>query len=481
MERISETAGFDAAGLPDAELLKSGLPLPGLPVANPGNGDVVGQLAASTAPDITTACQVAFAAGRQWAATSPQARGLALQECAKSLAGRAMEIAHLQHLETGRAVEQALEGVLAGVSTLEQYAQLGPVHRGKSLCGDGLAADYTVQRPRGVVAALTPWNDPVAVACGLIGAAVVMGNTVVHKPSERSPQVGQKLGEVLAATLPAGVLQTLSGGSHTGALLAQDSRVAVIAHVGSSATGSALRLIAARTGAHAILENGGNDPLVIDDDVDPVWAAQQASIGAFSNSGQICTAVERIYVHRNIAPAFLAALEAEAEHINAAGALGPLVDERLRQLVHAQVSDAVAQGAQATVGGVIPPAAGSHYPATVLRHCTAGMSVMREETFGPVAPVQVVDSFAQGLDFAGEGRYGLAATVLTGRLRHAQQAVAALQVGTIKVNNVFGGAPGGAAQPRRASGVGFGYGPELLDEMSLVTVVHLESAPAAGE
>lgn len=471
MDRLSAPATYESSALPEPELV----------IMDPGTGTVVGSITPSSAAAIATACQVAAEASKHWAAVSPQDRGRALADCATALKKHAPDIAQMQHAETGRPVEQALDGVLAGAATLEQYAQLGPVHRGKSLRGAGLAADYTVQRPRGVVAALTPWNDPVAVACGLIGAALVMGNTVVHKPSERCPHVGEKLGRVLAQALPEGVLQTLSGGAHVGALLVADARVAVIAHVGSSATGAELRLMAASTGAHAILENGGNDPLVIDDDVDPVWAAQQASIGAFSNSGQICTAVERIYVHQRIAPAFLAALETEASNINAANTLGPLVDERLRTHVHGQVSDAVARGAYLTVGGVIPQQPGSHYPATVLRNCTAGMSVMEEETFGPIAPVQTVDSFAQGLDLAVSGRYGLAATVLTGSLLHAQQAVAALEVGTVKVNNVFGGAPGGAAQPRRASGVGFGYGPELLDEMSLVTVVHIEPAPAAGE
>ncbi|WP_370801174.1 aldehyde dehydrogenase family protein [Arthrobacter psychrolactophilus] len=463
--------GAGATATPDQDIV----------TISPLDGSLVGRMPAATANDVAEACSAASLAGKSWAATSPHERGQVLQKCAAAVGARALELAELNHAETGRPADQALEGVLAGVSTLEQYAQLGPIHRGRSLCGGELATDYTVQCPRGVVAALTPWNDPVAVACGILGAALAMGNTVVHKPSERCPQVGARLGNVLAEVLPAGVLQTLCGGPHIGALLAADAHVAVIAHVGSSATGAALRQIAAGTGAHTILENGGNDPLLVDSDVDPVWAAQQAAVGAFSNSGQICTAVERIYVHRDIAAEFLAALEAEAVRINEAGSLGPLVDERLRKLVHGQVSGAVADGAVATVGGIVPGTPGAYYPATVLRECTGAMTVMQEETFGPVAPVQVVDSFAEGLRLAAGGRYGLAATVLTSGLGHAQQAVAELDTGTVKINNVFGGAPGGAAQPRRTSGAGFGYGPELLDEMACVKVVHIEPAPSAGE
>jgi acyl-CoA reductase-like NAD-dependent aldehyde dehydrogenase len=128
-------------------------------------------------------------------------------------------------------------------------------------------------------------------------------------------------------------------------------------------------------------------------------------------------------------------------------------------------------------GGSIPEGPGAFYPATVLLGCTDSMQVMTEETFGPVAAVRVVRSFDEGLRLAGSGRYGLAATVLTGSIAHVQQAIAALPVGTVKINEVFGGAPGGSAQPRGASGDGFGYGPELLDEFTRVKVVHVAAPP----
>ncbi|MFD1214837.1 aldehyde dehydrogenase family protein, partial [Arthrobacter sp. GCM10027362] len=385
-------------------------------------------------------------------------------------------LAVLNSRETGRPQAQALAGVEAGIATLEQYAELGPLHRGVSLRGSVLASDYTLRQPRGVAALLTPWNDPVAVAAGLLGAALVTGNTVVHKPSERCPHVGLLLGEALDQVFPPGVLATLSGGPEVGRQLTA-AGVDVLAHVGSSATGSAIARAAVGTGAHVIRENGGNDPLLVDQDVDPVWAAGQAALGAFSNSGQICTAVERIYVHRAVAGPFCDALAEEARRWNREGLLGPLVDTRMRDTVHAQVAHALGLGAIAAEGGSIPDGPGAHYPATVLLDCTEQMEIMTEETFGPVAPVKVVDSFAEGLALAAGGRYGLAATVLTGSIAHAQQAAAALPVGTVKINAVFGGAPGGSAQPRGDSGRGFGYGPELLDEFSLVKVVHLEPLP----
>ncbi|MEX5260294.1 aldehyde dehydrogenase [Kocuria sp. CPCC 205263] len=451
-----------------------------LTVQDPRDGSTVGTLAAATEEEVRAAVATARGAARDWARTAPEERGKALRASADRLAAHAQELAELNTRETGKPVEESLGGVMAGVGTLHQYAELGPVHRGHSLRGSVLAADYTVAEPRGVVVALTPWNDPVAVAAGLLGAAVVTGNTVVHKPSERCPHVGARLGEILAGALPAGVLGTVTGGAAVGELLTALPGVDVLAHVGSTATGEAIARAAVGTGAHVVRENGGNDALVVDDDVDPVWAAGQAALGAFANSGQICVAVERIFVHRGVAEPFLEALAEEARRRNTDGTLAPLVDERLREEVHRQVAESVAQGAVVLEGAQVPEGPGAFYPATVLRGCTPAMTVMSEETFGPVAPVQVVDSFDEGLRLAAADRYGLAATVLTGRIAHAQRAVAELPVGTLKVNNVFGGAPGGAAQPRRASGAGFGYGPELLDEMTQVKVVHLEMPPAAG-
>ncbi|TLM75137.1 aldehyde dehydrogenase [Pseudarthrobacter sp. NamB4] len=453
---------------------------PGITIRNPRSGDVLWTVPEAGPDAVARSVEVARSAAEQWASTPPAERGAALRSAARALDAAAQKLAELNASETGRPVEESLAGIGAGVSTLEQYAELGPVHRGLSLRGNRLASDYTVAEPRGVAALLTPWNDPVAVACGLIGAALVTGNTVIHKPSERCPRLGEALGEVLAPAFPAGVFQTLSGGAGVGALLAQ-SEVDVIAHVGSSAAGARIARAGALTGAHVIRENGGNDPLLVDRDVDPVWAAEQAAIGAFSNSGQICVAVERIYVHEAIAKEFCAALEAEAALRNGNGTVAPLVDLRMRDAVHAHVTDALNQGAHAVEGGALPDGPGSFYPATVLVGCTERMDVMTEETFGPVAPVQVVKSFDDGLRLACSGKYGLAATVLSGNIAHIQQAVAALPVGTVKINEVFGGAPGGAAQPRGESGAGFGYGPELLDEFSRVKVVHIAAPPAAAE
>jgi acyl-CoA reductase-like NAD-dependent aldehyde dehydrogenase len=247
--------------------------------------------------------------------------------------------------------------------------------------------------------------------------------------------------------------------------------VDVVAHVGSTATGRQIAQACARTGARALLENGGNDPLIVDEDVDPDWAAAQAALGSFANAGQICVSVERIYLHAAVADPFLAALTREAQEWGRR--IGPLVDRAQRVHVHGHVAGALSGGARALTGGAIPDGPGAFYPPTVLIGCEPDMAVISEETFGPVAPVRVVPDFDTALREACEDGYGLAATVLTADMAHAQAAWRELPVGTVKVNNVFGGAPGGSAQPRRGSGQGFGYGPELLDEMTTTKVVHL--------
>jgi acyl-CoA reductase-like NAD-dependent aldehyde dehydrogenase len=447
-----------------------------LTVLSPWDGEPVTKVAVASEADVAAAVKAARDAAPGWARTAAATRAAALHAAATALEQAADELAQIMSAEMGKPVAGARESIGAGIGTLRQYAELGPVHRGRTLAGDAEAIDLMAYQPRGVVAVITPWNDPVAVSCGLLGAALVTGNTVISKPSERTPATGWRLAQILAPHFPDGVLGLLNGNGSVGAALA-GSDVDVVAQVGSTATGRSIAAACAVTGAKALLENGGSDPLIVDAGVDPVWAAQQAALGAYANSGQICVAVERIYVHRDLAEAFVDALAAEAD--SWADGLGPLVDRRLRDAVDGQVQAAVAAGARLVRGGLVPDGPGAYYPPTVLADCTDDMAVLREETFGPVAPVVTVNSFAEALSRAADCPYGLAATVLTRSMSHAQQAWRELPVGTVKVNAAFGGAPGGAAHPRRGSGEGFGYGPELLDEMTVTKAVHIE-APSAG-
>ncbi len=465
--------------LDPAPLLLDGAPLPGpeqtLEVRDPRDDSLVGRVPLCAGPQVEAALAAARKAAPGWSRTPAAERGAALKRAARALAARADEIAALQSREGGKPAGDSAGGVQAGIGTLEQYAELAALHRGRALSGDPEATDVMRWEARGVVAVLTPWNDPVAIVLQGVGAALAAGNAVVLKPSERTPLCGGLVAEILAAELPPGVLSLLHGDGRTGAALVAHPDLDAVYHVGSSATGRSIRAAVAATGAHAALEGGGKDACIVDEGVDPGWAAGQVSVGAFANAGQICVSVERVYVHAALAEPFLAALVERAKAME----IGPLVDRRQREVVDAHVRAAVEHGATVLCGGTVPEGPGAWYPPTVLAGCTDDMRVMREETFGPVAAVRVVAGFDEALDAAGRSSYGLAATVLTPSIAHAQRAARELAVGTVKVNAVFGGAPGGAATPGRGSGQGFGFGPELLDELSRCKVVHLEAAVTA--
>jgi succinate-semialdehyde dehydrogenase/glutarate-semialdehyde dehydrogenase len=457
-----------------------------LDVVDPATDELLDTIPAGDPEAADAAVRAARAAQGAWARTAAGERSGMLKAAARRLRAHVDELAELQTREGGKPLGDSRGGVEAGIGAIEQYAELGPLHRGRSLVGGWAAGDEMVHEPRGVVALLVPWNDPVAIACGQLAAALVTGNTVVFKPSEKTPLSAVLLVEVLAPHLPEGVLNLVLGDGRAGRALVEHPGVDLVMHTGSVATGREIARAAAGTAKKVLLELGGKDPLIVDAGVDPAWAAEQAALGAFANAGQICTSVERIYVHRDVAEPFVAALAERARALRVGPGLeegtemGPLVDEAQRDVVDRHVRAAVEAGAEVRAGGGPVGDRGSFYAPTVLTGVTDAMAVMREETFGPVAAVRVVESFDAALEAANGTEYGLAATVLTADPEHARRAARELEVGTVKVNAVFGGAPGGAAHPRKASGTGFGYGPELLDELTAVKVVHVGQAVRPG-
>ena len=451
--------------------------MPELVVTDPATGQTVGRLPVGDADALVAAARAAHPA---WERTAPGDRATMVKAGARRVRAAVDQIALLQTREGGKPLGDSRGGVLAGIAALEQYAELGPLHRGRALQGSWAAADWMARVSRGVAALCLPWNDPVAIACAQIAANLVVGNAVVCKPSEKTPLSTAQVVGLLNEELPEGVLQMAAGDGTLGAALAGHEGVDVVVHVGSVGTGRSVAAACAARGAKAVLELGGKDPLVVDAGVDPAWAAAQAAAGCFANAGQICTSVERVYVHRSVADAFVDELVARAKAMrlgpgtDAGTDMGPLIDDGQRAVVDRHVREAVEAGAELRCGGAPVEGPGSFYPPTVLTGVRPGMAVVEEETFGPVAAVQVVGSFDEALALAEGTPYGLAAVVLTSDMGHATRAARELAVGTVKVNAAFGGAPGGAATPHGSSGDGFGYGPELLDELTRVRVVHLE-------
>ncbi|MFH5821537.1 aldehyde dehydrogenase family protein [Georgenia sp. AZ-5] len=412
----------------------------------PVTGEEALVLVPATAAEVADAVAAAHAARRSWRGTPPAERAAALRVAAAAVREAAEYLGALLTGSTGRLRAQSVESAVVAADLLDEAAVTGLGAAGRALAGPSAALDLVRREPHGVVAVITPWNDPFPTAAGLLAAALVTGNTVVHKPSERSAVPGWEMARLIADALPAGVLNVVNGDGETGAAVVADERVALVAHVGSTATGRAIAAAVGARGGRVLLENGGKDPIVVDSGVDPRWAAEQVALGAFANTGQICTSVERVYLHEDVADAVLGELAAIAGRMavgdpdDPATALGPLVDGLQRDVVAGQVDEAVAAGARCLAGGAVPEGPGSFYPPTVLDGCTADMAIMREETFGPVAAAARVPDIAAALAAANEGRYGLAATVLTNDLGHALRAADELEVGTVKVNGVRRGA-----------------------------------------
>lgn len=413
--------------------------------------------------------------------TSMTRRAAALRAWADRLADEADALAELVTREMGKPIGDARGGVEAGIATIRQYAELGPAHRGRLLHGAPDAVDVMVREPRGVALVLLPWNDPVSLACQQLSACLVMGNAVIVKPSERAPLAVERAIDLLPDEL-AELVTLLHGDGAVGAALVEHSGIDLVMHTGSVRAGAQ---IAAACGAllrKAVLELGGKDAFIVDAGVDPAWAASQAAAGAFANAGQICVSAERLIVLDEAADAFTTALVREAEALTigpgmeTGTSLGPLVDAAQVEAVQAHVDEAVALGARVLTGGKPLDGPGCFYPPTVLVNVDPRARIWREETFGPVAPIMTARDFDEAIAFADDTDLGLAATVLTASDVHAQQAIGDLDVGTVKINAAFGGAPAGAGEPRRRSGLGLGYGPELLDEVSCWKAVHRSPA-----
>ncbi|GAA3546815.1 aldehyde dehydrogenase family protein [Amycolatopsis ultiminotia] len=446
-------------------------------LVNPSTGEVVAQWPVGCAEDVDSAVAAASAAQPAWAALPLENRLAHLERMADVVVAHAEELAELQCREMGKPVALGRTFIESGAAALQGACADARSYRFEDSTehADG-SRTHVLRHPLGVTAVITPWNFPVLNVLIAVGPLLAAGNTVVLKPSERCPLSVTRLAELL--TLPDGVLNVVHGDGRSGGPLAAHPDVELVHFTGSVAAGRKVGAAAGQRLHRSVLELGGKDPVVVDADVDPVATAQAVAFGAFVNSGQICTSMERIYVHRDIAEEFIAALcEAAAAYPTGDGhdektVLGPLVDERQREIVHRHVTDAVERGATVHSGGTIPPGPGFFYPATVLTGVDENMLVMQEETFGPVAPVQVVSSWADGLRRAVHPSFGLAATVYTRSHEHAA-AAAALRAGVVWVNQWQGGGPGRVYEPAGDSGMGSTGSHAAFDAATRPATVHL--------
>lgn len=401
-----------------------------------------------------------------WADTPLHERIELLHRAADRLTDRATDLALLQRREMGQPVELGTQMITAAADSWRAQAELAWTYPFcRTLC-EQLPGWTTrnLRQPLGVVAVISPWNFPVATAAGAVAPSLLAGNAVVLKPSEKAPCSVAELADILDV---GDAFQVLIGDGSTGAELVTHPGVDLVLHTGSVRTGREIASVVGARGGRVGLELGGKDPVVVDRDVDPVWAAQLVAHGTMLNSGQVCTSMERVYVHRDIADAFLDHLVDRVQELT----LGPLVDSAQRDSVHAHVLDACSRGATTLTGGRIPEGPGFFYPATVMVNVDDDALVMTQETFGPVAPVQVVESFEEGLRKAALTDYGLSATLLTGSPEHAALADQ-LPAAVVWVNTWQTGAEGMQLEPTRSSGMRAVGGRADFDLVTRAMAVH---------
>lgn len=438
---------------------------------DPATGEVVGEVAVTPCAEIPAVVARARRAQAAWGALGPEGRRDALLPAAELLAARAEDIGRLVTHEMGKPLKEAVGEARACADLadlLEEMAEaLAPEVR------ENEHARSTVHHdPFGVAAAIAPWNFPVLMPHWLAVPSLMAGNTVVLKPSEETPLTGQAYADALIEVLPDDVLQVIHGADAQGrALVAAD--VDLIAFTGSREVGKAVLEVASKSLKRVVLELGGKDPLIVLDDADVAAAAAFAARNSFRNAGQVCVSTERIYVDRRVADAFLEALVAETSKMTVGGGfdeetrVGPMVSERQRDHVLAQVEDALSRGARLVAGG--EGHHGNFVMPTVLADVTPEMDIARRETFGPVACVTTVGDEEEAVRLANDTPFGLGAVVF-GEDTRARRVARRLTAGMIGVNRGVGGV-GTPWVGARESGYGFHGSPEGHRQFAQTRVV----------
>jgi acyl-CoA reductase-like NAD-dependent aldehyde dehydrogenase len=418
-----------------------------LDVEDPATGEIFAQVpdlgpdADTAAATVSTAVAAALAAQPAWAADE-QARIAALGEIARIIAEHADELGELVSRETGKSL---FGGGMEAVKAAEHVTWAAEADLSRELLVDEPGRTVHLEHlPHGVVAAIVPWNAPLIMAVHKTATALRCGNTVVLKPSPVTPVATLRFVELIADVLPAGVLSVLSGGDALGPALTGHRDVAMISFTGSVPTGRAIMAGAAPTLKRLVLELGGNDAAIVLEDADPALVAPLLFRSAFINSGQVCQAIKRLYVHRSVYDAVVDGLVACAEAARLGGPLeegstfGPLTTAAQLAIVEELVSDASARGGVVRTGGRPADRPGHFYPPTIVTGLDDDAPLVATEQFGPALPVLVFDDVEEAVTRANGLELGLSASVWGSDLDRASQVATRLQAGSVWINRHAG-------------------------------------------
>ena len=448
---------------------------PAKPVLEAFSAAEMATIPVGTAEDLELAVTRAREAQKEWAERTPTERAKVLNKFSDLVHQRASELMDIAQAETGKARIYAQEEVLDVALTARYYATHSP-----KLLADrkvpGMipgATDVRVRyQPKGVVGVISPWNYPLTLAVSDAVAALMAGNAVVIKPDSNTPYCALALAELLyEAGLPRELFAVVPGpGSVVGQAIVANCDYVMF--TGSSATGATLAQQAGKRLIGFSAELGGKNPLIITADADIDNAVEGAARACFSNSGQLCISIERIYVDSSIADEFSIKFADYVEHmkLNAAydlsADMGSLASADQVKAIEAHVEDAVAKGAKVLAGGRKRADLGPYfYAPTVLTDVTDDMECFRNETFGPLVSIYPVDSVEEAIERANDTEYGLNASVFAGTTAQAQKIAEQLRAGTVNINEGYAAAWGSTAAPMGGmgiSGVGRRHGEEGL-------------------
>ena len=423
---------------------------PEIVVRDPSTGGEIGRAPLTIPEEVARAVGRAKEAQPAWAARSIKERGRVIMKARQIILKELEEIGLLISRETGKPVSEAVSMELATTLDLMQHfarkteSLLSPRRISVGLYALMGRSSYEIYRPLGVVGIISPWNFPWATPMDEVVMALMAGNSVVLKPSELTPLTALKIKEVLdRAGTPSGVLQVVTGDGSTGAALVA-SGVDKLMFTGSVATGKRVAEAAAKYLTPVVLELGGKDPMIVLDDANIQNAARGAVWGAFANSGQSCSSVERCYVQESIAEQFLAEVVKETRGLRQSigtdkdSDVGSMSSEHQLRVVERHVNEAIDKGATALTGGRrMPGSAGAFFEPTVLVDVNHEMIVMREETFGPVLPIMTFKTDDEAVRFANDSNFGLTASVWSGSVERARLLAERIDAGTVMVNEVL--------------------------------------------
>lgn len=443
-------------------------------VENPATGEILASVADATADDGKAALAAADEARASWAATPSRERAELLRRAFDAVTSRADEFATLMTLEMGKPFKEAKGEVTYGAEFLRWFSEIAAHIGGEYRTNpEGTARILTVERPVGPCLIITPWNFPLAMATRKIGPALAAGCTVVVKPAELTPLTMHYFVQTLEEVgLPKGVVNlipTTSAGEVTGPLF-DDERLRKVSFTGSTGVGKKLLEQSAKRVLRTSMELGGNAPLIVFEDADLDKAVEGTMLAKMRNTGEACTAANRLLVHESVAPEFakrltekMAALRI-GNGLDESTTLGPIIDRKSLDKIAGLVDEAVEQGAEVLTGGKRTGDRGYFYEPTVLTNVPRDAEITSTEIFGPVAPITTFSTEDEAVELANATEFGLMAYVFTGSLERGLRMPEKLETGMIGLNS---GVISNAAAPFggvKQSGIGREGGMEGIRE-----------------